>query len=539
MKNYEKFKRQISLWGVEHQEILMNSFVCILGSSLIILEIAKGLILSGISNLIIVDNELSSSHDSNYYIFCTDMVNDYKCKVIKNNLMNINKNANIECIIENPIQYFHNVILKNNSYDIIICNLSVKNNLIIEKLCIENNKNIITCHSNGFIGYLNICTKNHLYMIDDKKDDFSFYYYVSISLNNELKKYVNNMEFNFFQTNTPSNKILFLVKCNEDFRKLSDKKINFFEFIKKKIELTNLNFNMNMISNIIDLNKIILRINYFLRNKKSMSKTHLFIFLAVYKSFIKKKKNLPYLFNFNFNDEQINNILQRRNISDKKEIEYLIGKKKRKYNFKKLFNISYFTYFFSNFHLIRKSKNNENENNIFNNFLDFLYLYLVSFREQIYENNFSLLNKETYVSNSFSEEEKCNSNNEIIKKKSKPLLCNRKNDILIFCENPLFINLKKKVNTKYQQEKKYLSFLSNKNDKSIVRVCSLIDINKNILLQKIENINNIFISHNQYTNINNICLSLLLSGLITQEILKICALFLKPYLNYFFLKKCK
>ncbi|CRG95210.1 ubiquitin-activating enzyme E1, putative [Plasmodium gallinaceum] len=539
MKNYEKFKRQISLWGLEHQKILMSNFICILGSNLITLEIAKGLLLSGVSNLTIVDNELANSDDSKYYIFCTNVVNNYRCKVIKNNLMNINENANIDCIVENPIQYFHNEILKNNnSYDIIVCNLSVKNNLMIEKLCIENNKNVVTCHSNGFLGYLNICIKNHLYMDNDKNDDFSYYYYLSISLNNELKEYVKNIEYSYFTNNTPSDKILFLVKCYQDFCNLKDKKkINFLEFIKKKNELTNLHFSMKKINILINLNEIILRINYFLKDKKLINKTHLFIFLVVYKSFIKKKKKLPYLFDFSFNDKNINNILKKRNISDKKEIKYIIDRKRKKYNFKKRFNISYFTYFFSNFHFIRKKENNKNENSIFNNFLDFLYLYIVSSYQKTHENNVHLLKNEKYFSDSSSEEKKCDSNNKILKRKSKILSCNKKNDILNFYKNPLVVNLKKKGNTKYQQEIRYKSFLSNKNEKSIVRLYSLIDINKSFLLQNIEKINNIFITYNKYSNINNNCVSLLLAGLITQEVLKICTLFLKPYLNYFFYKR--
>ncbi|EAA17649.1 Smt3 activating enzyme 1 [Plasmodium yoelii yoelii] len=198
MSEFEKFKRQISLWGKEHQEMLMNSYVYFLGSGLIIFEISKGLMLSGINNLTIIDDQKICENDLKYYMFYynSNKINEYTCNIIKENLLNINKNANIKCIINNPIEYFYKNIINDNNYDILICNLSVKNNLKIEKMCAKFNKKVITCNVNNVIGYLNVKIGKHLYMEKNKINKFN----LTLSLYDDLKKYINNVDYSDFQT---------------------------------------------------------------------------------------------------------------------------------------------------------------------------------------------------------------------------------------------------------------------------------------------------------------------------------------------------
>ncbi|KAI4836295.1 ubiquitin-activating enzyme E1 [Plasmodium brasilianum] len=563
MNELEKFKRQISLWGIHHQEILMSSCICMLGSSFLISEVAKGLILSGISNILIVDDERICAEDFKFYLYCSgEIINEHKCKIIKKNLMNINKEAKINYIIENPLHYFYNVLLKNDSYDIIICNLSVKDNIIVEKLCTENYKRVITCHARGLLGYLNICVNNHVYMsIDDnKKEDFYLYYYLSISLYYELKKHAQSVEYTFFQVNTAWNKLLFLVKCYHDFcTQEKDKSIknNVIQFVREKLKLTNVHFNnIDKVKYLfIDLIEIVHLIKSLLKNKdKIIKNNHICIFLVVYKSFIKKKKKLPYIYDLIFEENAISTILMNRKIEDKEEIYQLIEKKKEKYNFKKLFNISFFSYFLSHFCSIENVVNtNELGKNITGSefmFLDFSYLYSFVFKH-MQDNDLNMFRKgsvKNFPLLLYGEKEKkgisafakCNMSN---RRKSGILLCNNKRDILNLYRNTIFKNSdQKKVNNnvdnsfnEYAHED--FPFLHSADDeKSLHRLSSYIDVNINILLEKVQIINNTFLHYSKHMNVHNNCAQLVISGLITQEAIKICSLYLKPHLNYFFFK---
>ncbi|VWU49881.1 ubiquitin-activating enzyme E1, putative, partial [Hepatocystis sp. ex Piliocolobus tephrosceles] len=224
----EKFNRQIALWGIEHQDILMNSRICFLGSSLLIFEIAKGLLLSGICNFLFVDNKRVSVNDVKYFLFSTNSSNEkneYKCELIKNSLENIYNNVKAECVIANPLSHFCEYILQDEYYNIIICNLQIKENLKIEKLCKQNNKKVITCDCSSMLGYINICIKDHIYINRDNRDNsdnnkkHTFYYYfnVSLSIYNELKNYIYKLDYSFFDVNNATNKILFLIKCYDNF----------------------------------------------------------------------------------------------------------------------------------------------------------------------------------------------------------------------------------------------------------------------------------------------------------------------------------
>ncbi|CDU20299.1 ubiquitin-activating enzyme E1, putative [Plasmodium yoelii] len=570
MSEFEKFKRQISLWGKEHQEMLMNSYVYFLGSGLIIFEISKGLMLSGINNLTIIDDQKICENDLKYYMFYynSNKINEYTCNIIKENLLNINKNANIKCIINNPIEYFYKNIINDNNYDILICNLSVKNNLKIEKMCAKFNKKVITCNVNNVIGYLNVKIGKHLYMeknkinkfnlsYDDNIYSFSYYYNIALSLYDDLKKYINNVDYSDFQTNGELNKIIFLVKIYHDFPcgiNETKKCQKIIKCVKDKIKLTNINFdNLNKVNNFIYLSDIKKRIKLILQNNNYSTKqmyNHIYFFLIVYKSFIKKKNYMPYLYNNNDDYDDTKNVetfrgvndikilLKKRKYEDEKELKLLIMKKKKKYNFKKNFEISHFVYLFSNFFYINFINNEEINNEkkiLMENFLYFCYLYDTSSNIS-YKNNISLNNNEKYIFPSLSYNMKDERNLDLISNEF--LLCNNKKDLLNFRKDISFNNIKKeeeiiKQNCSYN--KKYIPFFFKINDEKLQNL-SYVDINVNILLEKIQIGNKLFEDLNNLKHICSNYVIIVISGLITQEVIKICSFYLKPHVNYYFFK---
>ncbi|SBS95985.1 ubiquitin-activating enzyme E1, putative [Plasmodium ovale curtisi] len=542
MNESEKFARQISIWGTEHQEILMGSNICMLGSGLIILEVAKGLMLSGIANFSIVDNERIGVEYSEYTIFPSGDINAYKCEIVKNNLMRINRDAKINCIMENPMHYFFDIVLKDDRYDIIICNLSVKNNITVERWCKHSGRKVITCHACGMLAYLNVCMGNHIYMgIDNnKKEDFIYHYCISISLYSELKKCIHNMGYPLFCVNNTANKVLFLIKCYTDFcmsKEESNKKY-FLQFIKEKVTLTSLKFhNMEKVEHIFfELTTIVERIKSLLKNKERlMHNNHICLFLVVYKSFVKKKKKLPFLHDIHFDDSTISTIVMKRKIKDKEEIDHLIGKKKKKYNFEKRFDIFHFSYFFSNFFFIENVKNGMEkwkDDMLINNFFDFSYLYSLSFEEDHIDSKDNVSRKGSCF---FFPKSDCFHNEREDKKLhyshhrpnynrriSELLLCNYRKDILNFPKNVLLRDVNKEgiVRESYALVHTDFPFLFNEDDIELRYLGAFVDTNINVLLEKVKKMKRTFHCLREHRNSSNKCASLVVSGLVTQETLK-------------------
>ncbi|KEG05069.1 hypothetical protein YYE_00648 [Plasmodium vinckei vinckei] len=562
MNELEKYKRQISLWGKEHQDILMSSCVCFLGSDLIIFEICKGLLLSGVHNLTIIDDQKVGENDLKYYMLNnSSKLHKYKCNIIKENLININKNANIKCVINNPIDYFYNNIMNDNNYDILICNLSVKNNLKIEKVCRKYNKKIITCNVTNVIGYLNIRIGKHIYMgkkqpnklsCNDSTYSFSYYYNIALSLYDDLKEYINDVDYLNFQTNNELSKILFLAKIYHNFSYEINETIRsekIIKCVKDKIKLTNISYgNLNKVDYFIYLLNIKKRIKFILQNNNYITNegcnNHIYLFLIIYKSFIKKKKYMPYLYNGN-NDgsknvepfrgiNEIKTILKKRKYEDEKEIKFLIIKKKKKYNFKKDFEISHFVYLFSNFFYINfvDSEERVNKNQtLMENFLYFYYLHSVS------------CNHDNSLGSSLNDNGDCSSDGlreEHSLASSELLLCNDKKDLLNFGRHTHFNNIKKgeveEEVVKQNCNDKDGTFLFFKMDNQKLRSMSYIDVNVNTLLEKIKISNKLFEDLDKLKHVSSNYLTTIMSGLITQEVIKICSIYLKPHINYYFIK---
>ncbi|CAC9699114.1 ubiquitin-activating enzyme E1, putative [Plasmodium sp. DRC-Itaito] len=639
MKN-EEYKRLISLWGREHQEILMNSSIFFLGSSLLILEICKGLILSGIHNLTIIDNELVDIDNLRNYKFYYNLcnTNDYKCKVIEEYLKKTNKkNVNINSIITNPMKYFYNILEerkeidkykcndKKTDLDIVICNLNVKDNIYIEKLCSKYNINVITCNYTNMIGYLNICIKehNHFYIHNNNNNNntFFFYHYISLSLLNipEINEYVTKLDYTCFIHNSIRNKIFFLIKCYKDIYNIQqEKKIiknnnnsnnynNYIDsneiincndillFIKNKLNLTNLSFPnfQNIAHEFLTLHNILCVIKKYIiqsnihkyDNKLSVSKNYISFFLIVYKSFIKENNYLPYLYDaINFEDQNINTIVIKKKKHDEQKIQHIINKKKMKYSFYKEFTITYFRYFYSHFHYIRHITKDDITNNdeLLNHWEKFICLYKYSMEKKQKEkienddnnnmyightsdsinnnNNIYMghtsenINNNIYIDHTY--DNNCNylcANNHCkhtiqVKKRKKKIsipifLCNNKNnDILYFYKSTLSDHIKEKIKEGkpniLKNKNIYTMYTSIYQKKEIYFVKSLLlhsHRNTFILKKTIQNINNSLLKYNNTNNFSsNICLVLLMAGFITQEILKISSLYLKPHINYYF-----
>ncbi|GAW82071.1 ubiquitin-activating enzyme E1 [Plasmodium gonderi] len=589
MEEEEKFTRQISLWGTVHQEILMDSSVCILGSSLIVMEVARGILLSGISNITIVDNERVCVEDVKYYIFCkeNEIINEYKCVVLKENLMSMNKNANIVCLIENPINYVYEIISKNYMYDVIICNLCIRNNLFVQKICMNNCFKIITCYSNGNLGYVHASVRSHLYtgsysMKKREENNFWIYFHISLSLYDELKEYIHKLDFCSFCPYKEKDKILFLLKCYHDFFQQGKTKVDSNQcltFIMEKLKLENFSLphpDQSTTCSMENLRNITQRIrNLLLMNQKEcFNKNHIFLFLIVLKSFIKNEKTFPLVHDLklecssagsldlgsNRNDAYfVNEILTNRKMKDVKKVMHLIDRKKGKYKFSKPFNMSHFVHFFFNFFFIEKVEYDIHKGckGLRDNFLLFSYLYGLELKN-VQKNNLNMFTQgsSSPICNPNCVKENSMKNSSAIpsggassdgymiirrKKFGKLLLCGSKAGLLHFYQSIEDMKIRKKLNKHVKLcsssiEENITRKLRYDNMKSLHRLCLYIDMHMSFLLKKVQNLDDSFLHLFRFTCGYNECVCMTIAGLVTQESLKICSLYLKPHLNYFFFK---
>ncbi|ANQ09988.1 Uncharacterized protein PCOAH_00040830 [Plasmodium coatneyi] len=566
MEQGEEFTRQISLWGTTHQEILMSSSVCLLGSSLIILEVAKGLLLSGIRNITIVDNTCVTTEDAKYYIFSKghEILNEYKCKVVKENLMKMNQLANITCIVEDPLNYMNEVESNGDTYDVIVCNLSVKNNLSVENICRRKGKKIITCHAEGYLGYIHVSARGHLYLHTcgkkrREKSEWGIYTHLSLSLYDELKEYIRRVDYGNIRGGRWRDKIVFLAKCYQDFRAEGGSGINrvdhnycecdnenhcdrpFLTFLGEKLKLKvapRFPPPDEATCTMLSPRSVTQRIKEALLGKRTEGPpyNHIFIFLVVLKSFIKDRKGLPFLLdlkNEQPNDSATTNcldkILLNRKMKDEKQIEKLIDKKKRKYEFRKLFDLSHFVYFFWNFLFIRRVEwSGWGDNSLREHFLEFAFLYgsgLKPIREGTPRPLYRHFLKQ--------------------KTRGDLLLCGRHVNLLHFGERDPNGKIKKELNKRVELSAPHdegdTNMVEQDDAKGLHFLLSYVDAQRNVLFNTVRKVESTF--HRMVCNADRygVCAQMVIAGLVTQEGVKICSQYLEPQLGYFFFtggKRC-
>ncbi|KJP86258.1 hypothetical protein AK88_04072 [Plasmodium fragile] len=572
MEQGEEFSRQISLWGTTHQEILMSSSVCLLGSSLLIMEVAKGLMLSGIRNITIVDNTCVTTEDEKYYIFSNgcEILNEYKCKVVKENLIRMNQLANITCIVKDPLDYMEEVVSNGgDTYDVIICNLSVRYNLLVEKICRRKGKIFITCHGEGYLGYVHVSVgQNHLYVhpCDKKrreKFEWAIYTHLSLSLYEELKEYVRMVDYGAIRGPVWRDKIVFLAKCYQDFlagqggsTERSNERSNgrgddrhdcdcrFLFFLDEKLKLKDAprlpppdetTYRMLSPRNIMHRIKEALLVN---RNEWP-PQNHIFIFLVSLKSFIKERKELPLLVDLK-NEERdvggmttcVDKILLQRKVKDEEQIGALIERKKRKYKFKKAFSLSHFVYFFWNFLFMRSGTRDDSAwgNSLREHFLEFSLLYGLGLKP-IRDGHLSVRGRAKTV---------CQLDCNYVDQKTRGnlLLCGRHMDLIHFGERGRNAKIKKEINklvelsVPHDERETHMGGYSNA--KELPFLLSYVDVNTNVLFNTVRKVENTFDRLVCDMGGYGVCAQMVIAGLVAQEGVKICSLYLEPQSNSFF-----
>ena len=144
------FAREISLIGLNNLEKIKKSKVCVIGLGGVGGHAVETLIRAGIQNIIIIDYDFVNESNKNRQIIATDKtIGNKKTVVMKDRVLEINKNVNVT-IIDEKITIDNINLIFDNKFDYLIdaCDtIGVKKEIIKE--CLDKKIKFITCMGTG------------------------------------------------------------------------------------------------------------------------------------------------------------------------------------------------------------------------------------------------------------------------------------------------------------------------------------------------------------------------------------------------------
>ena len=167
--------RSIRLYGIETQKKLFESTTILFNLTPSITELAKDLLLSGVSLILFDDNSIINELDTEInFFFNSDDINKNKSIVLKNKLQMIKENCNIQIISIEKLNNINNV--KYAAFDFF--DFSKENFKKIENFIIKNQKICYYLFENGNIGY-------YINNLIEKKEEENKKEEIQIDLNDE------------------------------------------------------------------------------------------------------------------------------------------------------------------------------------------------------------------------------------------------------------------------------------------------------------------------------------------------------------------
>jgi amyloid beta precursor protein binding protein 1 len=163
MATDDKYDRQIRLWGAHGQKALMESQVCVLGSSPCATETLKNLVLPGIGQFTIVDSAVTEPADlgNNWFVEEGD-VGTSRAEAVSRQLQEMNPDVqgshitkSVAQVIDEGVEFFRPFAL------VIGCQLTEPLTKKLGDICKELQIPLVLITSLGFIGKIRIYVSEH------------------------------------------------------------------------------------------------------------------------------------------------------------------------------------------------------------------------------------------------------------------------------------------------------------------------------------------------------------------------------------------
>lgn len=162
-----KYDRQLRLWDSSGQEALESAHLCLLGSSAVASETAKNLVLPGLGELTIVDDELVKQSDIECNFFVpSDSEGLQRAAHVRTLLQDLN--CDLKCTLD--CRSASKVIFEENedywfSFTVVIaCGVDTQSLLKLGNILYERNIPLIVEDVASFYGYMRISIKEHTIM---------------------------------------------------------------------------------------------------------------------------------------------------------------------------------------------------------------------------------------------------------------------------------------------------------------------------------------------------------------------------------------
>ncbi|CAH8864735.1 unnamed protein product [Trichobilharzia szidati] len=159
-----RYDRQLRLWGDHGQYALERAKVCLLRAGALGAEILKNLVLPGVGSFTIIDNCCVTEDDlgSNFFL-SENHLGKSRAQAVTETLMELNEEVNGNYLIED----IHDLLEKDPqiflSFDAVIVTDAREKLLIrLSQLLHGTSITLIVCFSIGIVGYLRICTPEHV-----------------------------------------------------------------------------------------------------------------------------------------------------------------------------------------------------------------------------------------------------------------------------------------------------------------------------------------------------------------------------------------
>ena len=165
---FSRHSRTILTIGKESYLKIQNSKIFLIGLNPLGVEIAKSLLLMGINELFIFDNDIISKNDiSSCFFYNNNQIGKNKCDILIKSLNYLNPNSKIIQINNKyEIENFDLIILSESSSFEVICNFNL--------LCRKFNKGFIYTDQFSYSGYIFIDFINHIIFNDNSEEPLKF-----------------------------------------------------------------------------------------------------------------------------------------------------------------------------------------------------------------------------------------------------------------------------------------------------------------------------------------------------------------------------
>ncbi|KAJ1915934.1 NEDD8-activating enzyme E1 regulatory subunit [Tieghemiomyces parasiticus] len=171
----QRYDRQLRLWKAHGQARLEASHILLLGATAAGTELLKNLVLPGIGEVTIVDDQPVTGNDvgNNFFVQST-AATDRRCEVVAANLRELNEDVHIHAVFEDPERYIQRNSNTLSRFSLISTSLpraTLHNTL--STACWQQRIPLVAITLAGFVGYLRIQVREHTVIEShaDVKDD--------------------------------------------------------------------------------------------------------------------------------------------------------------------------------------------------------------------------------------------------------------------------------------------------------------------------------------------------------------------------------